>query len=151
MPVVRVQRILLLVILFVMGCGVDELLDNSSAPNTASASPRPATVECFETFEAFKRKMHTAGDGKDWHHLVNKNPRNEARSGSLRLHCTDNVIPLDRAIHQKLSGFYNSKQQESGAMLVRDWQSQFDWNTQRAYAIQKVRDLGGKLPDSWTH
>ena len=59
------------------------------------------------------------------------------------------MIPLDSSIHRKITGWYNSKQPESRGMLVRDWQAQYDWDTQRAYAIKKLYEYGGKLPESW--
>ena len=142
--------ILAAVLLAWLGCSVDEFLDSSTSRPTRS-QPRPpaGSVECYESFGAFKRKQGTAGSGKHWHHLVNKNPKNEAKFGGLTLHCTDNVIRLDSGIHRKISGWYNSKQPESQGMLVRDWQAQFDWNKQRAYAIKKLYEFGGKLPKSW--
>jgi hypothetical protein len=140
--------VLLGLLLVFTGCGVD--FEDSSPPKR-STQPRPkGTVECYKTFEEFKRKQGSAGAGKHWHHLVNKNPKNTAKFGGLKLHCTDNVIRLDSGIHRKISGFYNSKQDESGGLLVRDWQSEFDWDTQRAYAIKKLREYGGALPTSWT-
>lgn len=63
--------------------------------------------------------------------------------------CTNNVIRLDSKIHLKISSWYNSKQEESKNMLVRDWQAQYDWSTQQTYAIKILYNFGGELPLSW--
>lgn len=131
---------------------MDEFLNDSQPRRrTTSAQPRPESVECYQSFNAFKRAQGKAGSGKHWHHLVNKNPKNEAKFGGLKLHCTNNVIRLDSKIHQKITNWYNSKQEESQNMLVRDWQAQFDWSTQQTYAIKILYQFGGELPLSWKH
>ena len=47
--------------------------------------------------------------GRQWHHVVERTPGNVQRFGPHSLHNTQNVIPLDTPLHERVSAFYSSK------------------------------------------
>jgi len=99
----------------------------------------------FRSFRAFKRYMGKAGEGKEWHHLVEKHGFNLKRFGAEALHNTENVIPLEKGLHTKVSAFYSSKNFEltgSYGLTVREWIRTQGYEAQRSfglYVIKKIR------------
>ena len=47
--------------------------------------------------------MGSAGQGREWHHIVEQTPGNTERFGGQALHNTENVIALDKALHTNVS------------------------------------------------
>jgi hypothetical protein len=60
------------------------------------------------SFSSFKRAMGPAGPGKRWHHVVEQAPGNLGRFWPETIHNTSNLMPLETALHQRVSGFYSS-------------------------------------------
>jgi hypothetical protein len=50
--------------------------------------------------------MGKAGEGQEWHHLVEKHKFNIKRFGAEAIHNTENVIPLEKDLHSRVSAFY---------------------------------------------
>jgi hypothetical protein len=67
------------------------------------------------------RVLGAAGAGKEWHHIVGQTPANVTRFGAEAVHNVGNVVAVDRGIHLKITGFYNSIQPFSGGVRVREW------------------------------
>lgn len=95
----------------------------------------------FKSFNDFKDAMGSAGNGKQWHHIVEKHQRNLMRFGPEALHNTENVIPLDEAIHTRVSAWYSSKP-PGWNMTVREWVSQQSYEAQREYGLSVLRRFG---------
>lgn len=96
----------------------------------------------FKSFRAFKRFMGKAGEGKQWHHIVEKHMANLKRFGAEALHNTENVIPINEETHKRISAFYSSIQKFSEGMTVREWISLQSYEAQRAFGLQVLRDYG---------
>ncbi len=75
----------------------------------------------FSSFKAFKNVVGRAGEGRQWHHIVEQTPSNLARFGSGPIQNTGNLIRLDTGVHQQISGFYSSIQPFTGGATVRQW------------------------------
>ena len=101
----------------------------------------PGPIRSFTSHKAFTRYMGPAGEGKQWHHIVEQTPGNVARFGPRALHNTANVIRIDVKIHRKLNEHYSSNV-EGGGMTVRKQLSTQSFEKQRAYGIQALRDRG---------
>jgi hypothetical protein len=99
----------------------------------------------FRSFRAFKRYMGKAGEGNEWHHLVEKHGFNLKRFGAEALHNTENVIPLEKRLHTKVSAFYSTKRPDvtgSYSLTVREWIRTQSYEAQRSFgllAIKRVR------------
>ena len=86
--------------------------------------------------------MGSAGPGKEWHHIVEQNPGNIERFGPDALHNTGNVIAIDKALHERISGFYSSKDRIAGGLTVRQWLSAQPFEAQHAFGIKTLRNYG---------
>ena len=104
----------------------------------------PNGHRAFGSFRAFKRYLGKAGEGKEWHHIVEK--RNAKRFGSEAIDNTENVIALDKALHERISAFYSSIREgitRSSSLTVRQWLSTQSYEAQREFglrAIENIRD-----------
>ncbi|HYO52823.1 hypothetical protein [Archangium sp.] len=104
----------------------------------------PNGHRAFRSFRAFKRYMGKAGEGREWHHIVEK--RNVKRFGSEAINNTENVIALDKDLHARISAFYSSIRRgitRSSSLTVRQWLSTQSYEAQREFglrAIENIRD-----------
>ncbi|QRK12709.1 hypothetical protein JQX13_23355 [Archangium violaceum] len=116
-------------------------------PNEPTKGGRLLTggYRAFKSFRAFKRYMGKAGDGLEWHHLIEKHKFNLKRFGAEALHNTENIIPLNKDLHAKVSAFYSSKRPSitnSYDLTVREWIRTQSYDKQRSFAllaIEKIR------------
>ncbi|HEX5748890.1 MAG TPA: hypothetical protein VFZ09_21800 [Archangium sp.] len=117
----------------------------------ASPSPGRGTLlpnghRAWGSPSGFKSAMGPAGNGKEWHHIVEQTPGNVDRFGGEALHNTENVIAMDKALHTDISRLYSSIRTHitgSRAMTVRKWLSTQSYEAQRAFgllAIDNVRN-----------
>jgi hypothetical protein len=106
----------------------------------------PKGHRAFKSFRAFKQFMGKAGDGKQWHHIVEKHKFNLNRFGAEALHNTENVVPLEDGLHIDVSAFYSSKRPKltgSDTLTVREWVRTLSYEAQRKFgleAIEKIRN-----------
>ncbi|OJT22043.1 hypothetical protein BO221_25220 [Archangium sp. Cb G35] len=105
----------------------------------------PSGHRGFKSFDDFKDFMGPAGEGKQWHHIVEKREANLKRFGAEALHNTENIVSLDRDLHTRVSAFYSSIQKEltgSRKLTVRMWLGTQSYEAQRQFgliAIENVR------------
>lgn len=124
------------------GGGARSTLKASKAPSGGRLLPNGHRA--FSSFRAFKRHMGKAGEGKDWHHIVEK--RNAKRFGSETINNTENVVALDKDLHDRISAFYSSIRDgitKSSTLTVRQWLSTQSYEAQREFglrAIENIRD-----------
>ncbi|RKG83032.1 hypothetical protein D7W82_25795 [Corallococcus sp. CA049B] len=107
---------------------------------SAGGSP-PGGPKGYSSFKSFKRAMGPAGNGKEWHHIVEQTDGNVARFGPQALHNTENVIPLDKELHSLVSAFYSSKSLQmtgSNSLTVRQWLSAQPYAAQREFGLRMV-------------
>ncbi|CAM4522823.1 hypothetical protein [Corallococcus exiguus] len=114
--------------------------DSGSGDGSGGGSP-PSGPKGYSSFKSFKRAMGPAGNGKEWHHVVEQTDGNVARFGPQALHNVENVIPLDKAIHNSVSAFYSSKSFQmtgSNSLTVRQWLSAQPYAAQREFGLMMV-------------
>ena len=78
------------------------------------------------------------------HHIVEQCQANKSGFSTQQIQSTDNKIALDYNLHRKISGYYSSKQPESGGLIVRAWlvgqsfeaQTQYGWRIINKLYIQ---------------
>ncbi|MDH5642184.1 MAG: hypothetical protein OEY28_12925 [Nitrospira sp.] len=125
------------------GCGVEQFLEAESQSSGPQArQPKRASVICYESFRKLKAELGGAGDGMQWHHIVGQHAANESKFGSHDLNCTDNVISLPTATHQKINGHYASKPAFAMGKTVRDWLAPQSFDKQYEYGMGILRDNG---------
>jgi hypothetical protein len=102
----------------------------------------PDGHRAFKSFRAFKRYMGNAGEGKEWHHIVEK--RNAPRFGAEAVHNTENVIALDKTLHGDVSAFYSSIRPaitKSTRLTVRQWLSAQSYEAQRNFGLLAIENI----------
>jgi YD repeat-containing protein len=90
----------------------------------------------FNTFGALKKLLGSAGPGNEWHHIVEQSQA--GRFGKLSIQNTANVVPLSKSQHGQLTGFYNSKQEFSGSLTVRQWLSTQSFDAQYQFGLRQI-------------
>ena len=89
--------------------------------------------------------MGPAGTGKAWHHIVEQTPGNVKRFGGEALHNTENVIALDKALHDKVSAFYSKNSifniTKSTKLTVRQWLSTQSYEAQREFGLLAMENI----------
>ena len=97
------------------------------------------------SFNGLKSALGSAGKGKHWHHIVEQTEGNIQRFGPHAIHNTENVIPLEEALHNRLSAFFSRKNLSvtgSTDLTVRQWLSTQSYEAQRKFgllAIERVQ------------
>ena len=119
--------------------------------NVAAGSPAPSRGKvlpnghrAWGSYSGFKSAMGSAGNGKEWHHIVERTPGNTKRFGGEALHNTENVIALDKALHTEMSRLYSSIRWRitgSHTMTVREWLSGQSYEAQRAFGLLAMTNV----------
>ncbi|MGH7617867.1 MAG: RHS repeat-associated core domain-containing protein, partial [Gemmatimonadaceae bacterium] len=102
------------------------------------------TEGAFTSFRAFKAAFGAAGEGMQWHHVVEQ-AGNAERFGAESVHNEKNLIRVEKTLHQKISAYYSSKQPFTAGQTVRMWlrpqpvgdQFEFGFNVLRSFGILK--------------
>ncbi|MDI6619744.1 MAG: hypothetical protein QME45_14005 [Clostridiales bacterium] len=120
---------------------------NDAQSQTAYFCPSDATSEGagkgFDNFNALKKNLGPAGEGKAWHHVVEQSQIQKSGFSPQQIHNTNNVIAVDSATHAKISGYYNSIDASlSDTMRVRDWLAGQSFETQYQFGMDVLKRFG---------
>lgn len=119
--------------------------DGGSSGGSSGASPsrRPSGVKSYSSFKSFKRAMGPAGPGREWHHIVEQTGGNVERFGPKAIHNTENIVPLDKELHSKVSAFYSSKRFDitNTTKTVREWLSTQPFDAQREFGMRAIENV----------
>lgn len=96
----------------------------------------------FRSFSAFKRAFGAAGDGMEWHHIVTQQKSNIAKFGAEAIHNTKNLVKIEAKVHRKISGYYNSIQDFSDGVRVRQWIGAKSFEEQYKFGIDVMKQFG---------
>ena len=103
-----------------------------------------AAFRSWGSFNGLKNALGSAGEGKEWHHIVEQTQGNVGRFGPHALHNTRNVIPLEKELHTQLSAFYSRKRffiTNSESLIVREWLSTQSFEAQRQFGLQAIENI----------
>ncbi|WP_225413208.1 hypothetical protein [Stigmatella hybrida] len=115
----------------------------STSGGGSAAGAAPA-FRSWGSFSGLKSALGPAGAGKQWHHIVEQTPGNVRRFGARALHNTENVIPLEEALHLRLSAFYSRKAAGvtgSTELTVRQWLSTQSHEAQRKFGLMAMENM----------
>jgi hypothetical protein len=108
-----------------------------------AAGASPASFRSWGSFSGLKSALGSAGQGKQWHHIIEQTPGNVERFGPRALHNTENVIAIDEGIHRKISAYYSSKDPRfTGGQTVRQWLSGQSLQAQRKFGLTVLQGYG---------
>jgi hypothetical protein len=115
---------------------IDEL-KSSSADGTVK------TGQGFNTFNDAKKAIGSAGEGKQWHHIVEQSQIQKSGFDPTQIQNTNNLIAVDKATHAKISGYYNTSTfQFTNGLKVRDWLAGQSFETQYEFGLKVLKDFG---------
>jgi hypothetical protein len=109
----------------------------------AAAGAGPAGFRSWGSFSGLKSALGSAGAGKQWHHVVEQTGGNVKRFRPQALHNTENVIPLDKALHDRVSAFYSSIRRDvtGSPLTVRQWLSTQSYEAQRKFGLLAIENI----------
>lgn len=99
-------------------------------------------VRLDNTFNDAKKALGSAGEGKQWHHIVEQSQINKSGLDPTQIHNTNNLVAIDKATHAKISGYYSSKQAFTGGETVRNWLAGQSYETQYEFGVNIIKDYG---------
>ena len=104
--------------------------------NTTKVVNNLPSNQGFDTFKQFKKEFGSAGDGREWHHIVEQSQIKKSGFSPQSIHNTSNMISLDKSTHRKITGFYNKTTLPfTAGSSVRNWlanksfEEQFEFGT----------------------
>ncbi|QSQ22961.1 hypothetical protein JY651_49065 [Pyxidicoccus parkwayensis] len=124
--------------------GAVAMTARGSTGGGAAAAPQSPGIRSWRSFSGFKKALGKAGPGKQWHHIVEQTPGNVQRFGPEALHNTRNVVPLDEALHTRVSAFYSSISEgitRSSRLTVRQWLSTQSYEAQRDFGLLAIENV----------
>lgn len=121
--------------------------DDLVARELSAIGVKQATSQGFSSFSAFKRTIGPAGEGMQWHHIVEQ-AGNVRRFGAEAIHNTSNLIRLDVSTHRRVSGLYSSIRPAitgSDSLTVRQWLRAQSFEAQRVFGLQAIEKVRAGL------
>jgi hypothetical protein len=116
----------------------------AGSPAPSRGKLLPNGHRAWGSFGGFKSAMGKAGPGKEWHHIVEQTPGNTKRFGGEALQNTENVIALDKALHDKVSAFYSRIRffvTRSTKLTVRQWLGTQSYEAQREFGLLAMENI----------
>ena len=101
----------------------------------------------FSSFSSLKRSVGPAGQGNAWHHIVEQTPSNIKKFGAEAIHNIDNIVKVPHGkgqLHQKISGFYSTKQPFTNDQTVRQWVGQKSYQEQYDFGMKVMNRFKGQ-------
>ncbi|WP_095992274.1 hypothetical protein [Cystobacter fuscus] len=113
------------------------------AMSGAAAKAPTSGFRAWGSFSGFKKAMGPAGPGKEWHHIVEQTPGNVKRFGAKAFHNTENIIPLDKNLHTRISSFYSAVRRDitGSPLTVRKWLSTQSYEAQREFGLLAIENI----------
>ena len=125
---------------------VDDAASSDAAQGDGSLEASTSSgPKAYSSYKSFRRALGPAGEGKEWHHVVEQTDGNVARFGPKAIHNTENIIPIDKELHGAVSSFYSSKRRfltGSDTLTVRQWLGAQPFETQRAFGLRVIENIG---------
>ena len=87
------------------------------------------------------KRFGPAGEGYDYHHIVEQGGDNEKNIPAEQLHNTDNIVPIPRLVHEAINAYMYNDAPGTG-MTYREWLPKQPYAVQRATGIEIMRKLG---------
>ncbi|MCY1022325.1 hypothetical protein [Pyxidicoccus sp. MSG2] len=115
-----------------------------SSSGTRGGGGAAAGYREWQTHGGLYKGRGSAGKGKQWHHIVEQTEGNVRQFGPEAIHNTENVVVLDKSLHDQVSAFYSSKKPRftnSSTLTVREWLSAQSYQAQREFGLQAIENI----------
>lgn len=104
------------------------------------SSSRAFAKDDFE--DDFEKRFGPAGDGYEYHHIVEQGGPNEKNIAPELLHSTENMIRIPKILHEEISSIYSKAAPDTEGLSLRQWLSTKPYAFQRDRGLKIMRDLG---------
>ena len=122
------------------GAGATYISNNiTHASNSLAPASQEVAQNSFDTYRAMKKVLGPAGEGNQWHHIVEQCQIGKTGLSPQMVQSTNNIIAVSNTIHGKISGFYSSIQPFTNGMTVRNWLAGKSFETQYAFGLYVIR------------
>ena len=99
----------------------------------------------FNTFSGLKKYLGSAGEGYQWHHIVEQSQIDKSGFNKAYINNTNNIIALTKEVHQKISAYYSSKDPLiSEGKTVREWLAGKSFQYQYDFGKKVLERFGDK-------
>ncbi len=89
-----------------------------------------------------EKRFGAAGDGYQYHHIVEQGGANETAFTAEQLHSTENMIRVPTILHEEISAAYSAKSETDTTKTVRETLRGKSFEEQRAEGIKIMQKLG---------
>ena len=106
--------------------------------------------ESFSSYDAFykhergellEKRFGPAGDGYQYHHIVEEGINTGAIPTS-QLQSTDNIIRIPTLLHEEITAIYAGSAPDAPEMTLRQWLKGKSYQEQYEYGLKVMRELG---------
>lgn len=84
----------------------------------------------FRNESELRSYLGPAGEGREWHHIVEKRLAGRPGFPPERIHSTDNIINLPVEVHRRISGKMSEKSARYDNFVRRQWMGRFSFEEQ---------------------
>ena len=113
---------------------------NSSERNYSTFNNLPED-QGYSSFRKLKKNIGSAGEGNDWHHIVEQSQIRLSGFESEQINNTSNIIAVDHDTHMKITGYYNSVYGDTG-LTLRKWLAGQSYETQYKVGMDVLKMFG---------
>ena len=92
----------------------------------------------FNSFKELKNNIGSAGEGNQWHHIVEQSQIEKSGFSPQQIHNTDNIVAIDKVTHQQISAYYSRKYYYTNGLRLRDWIANKSFQEQYNYGIKII-------------
>ena len=97
----------------------------------------------YSSFKDLKKIIGSAGDGNDWHHIVEQSQIKKSSFSPEQIHNTNNIIEVDHATHMRITGYYNTKSFDfTNELSVRDWLAGQSYEDPYSFGLDVLKRFG---------
>lgn len=100
----------------------------------------------FRTETELRRYMGQAGQGREWHHIVEKRLAGREGFAAELIHSTDNIISLPIDVHPRVTAKMSSRSPRHGNVVLRFWMEKLPFDEQYNLGldliIETLEELG---------
>ena len=98
----------------------------------------------YNSFYQVKKAIGSPGQGREWHHIVEQSQIKKSGFDVQMIQNPKNLISIDKGIHRKISGYYNSIDiRLKSGIKVRDWLAGQSYEAQYEFGIKVLKMFGG--------
>ena len=117
--------------------------DEGGSPGTAHSGVGTPTVQGqgYNSYSAFKSANGSAGEGKQWHHIVEQCQARKSGIDVQLIQNTANIIAIDVNTHKEISALYSSKADYSKGLTVRNWLVGQSYEEQYEFGLKHLFEI----------